>query len=95
MKDYTMQDHDQQRMEIVDTFVRGCKGILSVGVGFRRGGLGDFLLAMSQHVALSFIVTVDFLKKQNEAFRAEGFELIFHDDDGRDVELRRVEAEPA
>jgi hypothetical protein len=90
-----MQDHDQQQREIVDTLTRGCNGILSVGVGFRRGGTGDFLLALSQHVSLSFVVTVDFLKKQNAAFRAEGFELIFHDDEGRDVELRRVEAEPA
>lgn len=89
--DYTRQDHGQQQREMLDTLTRGCKGILSVGVGFRRGGLGDLSLALSQHVSLSCILTVDFMKKQSAALRAEGIEIIFHDDDGRDVELIRPE----
>jgi hypothetical protein len=95
MRDYTMQDHKQQQAEALETLSRGCKGILSVGVGFRRGSLGDFKMALSHHVSLSFLLTADFLKKQNAALRAEGVEVIVHDGEGRDVELKRVEAEPS
>jgi hypothetical protein len=91
MRDYTVQDHKQQQAEALETLVRGCKRILSVGVGFRRGGLGDFTAALSHHVSLSFLLNVDFLKKQSAALRAEGVEVIVHDEEGRDVELKRVE----
>jgi hypothetical protein len=95
MSDYTVQDHARQQGEALDALVRGCKGILSDGVGFRRGGLGDLSLALSEHVSLSFLLAVDFLKKQSEALRAEGIEIIFHDDEGRDVELKPVDGKAA
>jgi len=63
---------------------------LSFGVRFRRGGLADLSMAMSKHVSLSFLPTVDFLKKQGDALRAEGIEIAFHDDEGRDLELNPV-----
>lgn len=91
MMDYTRQDFEKAKRENLDTLVRGCKGILSVGVRFPRGGLGDLMNALSQHVSLSFLLTVDFLKKQSEALRAEGIEIVFHDDEGRDLELKPVE----
>lgn len=93
--DYTMQDHEKARLEQLDTIVRGCRGILSTGVRFHRGPLGDLKQALSQYVSLSFLPTVDFLKKHVEALRAEGIALTVHDAEGRDVELMPVEAEPA
>jgi hypothetical protein len=90
MKDYTQLDHERFRLENLDTLVRGCKGILRDG-GFSRGGAGDFCLALSQHVSLSFIITVDFLKKQSAALSAEGIQIVLHDDEGRDLELSAVD----
>ena len=89
-----MQDHEKAKRENLDTIVRGCKGILRAGE-FRRGGLGDLSQALSKHVSLSMILNVDFLKKHIEALRTEGIDLTIHDAEGRDVELMRVEAEPA
>jgi hypothetical protein len=91
MRDYTRQDHEQQHREMLGTLVKGCKGILSVSVGFRRGGIADLSMALSQHSSLSFLLTADFLKKNSEALRAEGIEIVLHDADGRDVELIRPE----
>jgi hypothetical protein len=95
MRDYTLQDHEKARLENLDTIVRGCRGILSTSVRFRRGGIGDLIQALSHYVSLSFLPTADFLKKHIEALRAEGIEIVIHDADGRDVELMPVEAEPA
>jgi hypothetical protein len=87
----TQQEYERFHSEQLDSIIRGCKGILSTSVRFRRGGLGDLSQALSQHVSLSFVPSVDFLRKQSEALRTEGIELIFHDDAGRDVELMPVE----
>ena len=89
MSDYRVQNHEQQNQENLETIVRGFKAILRDG-GFRRGTAGTLAAALGQHVSLSFILTVDFLKKQSAALGAEGIEIVFHDDEGRDVELQIV-----
>ncbi|MGH9634653.1 MAG: hypothetical protein ACRD72_07455 [Candidatus Angelobacter sp.] len=94
MKDYTQLDHERFRLENLDTLVRGCKGILRDG-GFSRGGLGNFSQALSKHVSLSFLLSVDLLRKQSADLRAAGIQIVVHDDDGRDVELTAVEPNPA
>lgn len=83
----TQQEYERFNSEQLYSIIRGCKGILSTSVRFRRGSLGDFKMALSQHASLSFILTLDFLRKQSDALRAEGIEIVIHDDEGRDVEL--------
>jgi hypothetical protein len=103
--DYTRQDHEKARLEQLDTITRGCRALLGTRciktprsrehTSFTRGGLGNFIQALSAHVSLSFLPTVAWLKQQSDALRAEGIEIVIHDEEGRDVELMPVKADPA
>jgi hypothetical protein len=74
---------------MAEALVRGCKAVVHERGGF-RGGLGDLGAAIGKHVSVPGLLAVVVLRKHSAALRTQGIEIVFHDDDGRDVELMPV-----
>lgn len=83
---YLHEHSERVKSEFSNSLIQGCKAVLSERGTF-RGGLGDLTFAIAKHVSLSAVLSVQVLGGQLENLRAQGVEVILHDDRGYDIEL--------